>query len=36
MNPEGVTYVIPNTSGTKTTDAIYQKGAEHVSRFAQN
>ncbi len=31
VNPEGVTYVIPNTSGTKTYDAIYQKGAEHVA-----
>lgn len=32
VNPEGVTYVIPNTSGTKTYDAIYQKGAEHVAK----
>ncbi|AWB82192.1 serine/threonine protein phosphatase [Corynebacterium yudongzhengii] len=32
VNPEGVTYVIPNTSGTKTYDAIYQKGAEHVHK----
>ena len=31
VNPEGVTYVIPNTSGTKTYDAIYQKGADHVA-----
>ena len=31
VNPEGVTYVIPNTSGTKAYDAIYQKGAEHVA-----
>ena len=30
VNPDGVTYVIPNTSGTKNYDAIYQKGAEHV------
>lgn len=32
VNPEGVTYVIPNTSGTKTYDAIYQKGADHVAK----
>lgn len=32
VNPEGVTYVIPNTSGTKTYDAIYQKGADHVHK----
>lgn len=32
VNPEGVTYVIPNTSGTKTYDAIYKKGAEHVAK----
>lgn len=30
VNPDGVTYVIPNSSGTKAYDAIYQKGAEHV------
>lgn len=30
--PDGVTYVIPNTSGTKTYDAIYQKGSEHVAK----
>lgn len=32
VNPDGVTYVIPNTSGTKTYDAIYQKGVEHVHK----
>ncbi|HZK31881.1 MAG TPA: metallophosphoesterase family protein [Corynebacterium sp.] len=32
VNPEGVTYIIPNTSGTKTYDAIYQKGADHVHK----
>lgn len=32
VNPEGVTYVIPNTSGTKTYDAIYQKGVDHVHK----
>lgn len=32
VNPDGVTYVIPNTSGTKTYDAIYKKGAEHVAK----
>ncbi|AMB99465.1 serine/threonine protein phosphatase [Aerococcus urinaehominis] len=32
VNPKGVTYVIPNTSGTKTYDAIYQKGADHVAK----
>lgn len=32
MNPVGVTYVIPNTSGTKAYDAIYKKGAEHVAK----
>nr|WP_231375639.1 metallophosphoesterase family protein [Corynebacterium aquatimens] len=32
VNPKGVTYVIPNTSGTKTYDAIYKKGAEHVHK----
>lgn len=32
LNPEGVTYVIPNTSGTKTYDAIYTKGADHVAK----
>ncbi|AKK10912.1 purple acid phosphatase family protein [Corynebacterium uterequi] len=32
VNPKGVTYVIPNTSGTKTYDAIYQKGADHVHK----
>ena len=31
LNPQGVTYVIPNTAGTKTYDALYQKGAEHVA-----
>ncbi|WP_455006529.1 hypothetical protein [Corynebacterium propinquum] len=32
MNPDGVTYVIPNTSGTKAYDAIYRKGADHVGK----
>lgn len=32
VNPEGVTYVVPNTSGTKTYDAIYQKGVDHVHK----
>ena len=32
VNPDGVTYVIPNTSGTKAYDAIYQKGADHVAK----
>lgn len=32
VNPDGVTYIIPNTSGTKTYDAIYKKGAEHVAK----
>lgn len=31
VNPNGVTYVIPNTSGTKVYDAIYKKGAKHVA-----
>lgn len=30
VNPDGVTYVIPNSSGTKAYDAIYQKGVDHV------
>lgn len=33
VNPVGVTYVIPNTSGTKAYDAIYKKGAEHVAKI---
>lgn len=32
VNPEGVTYVVPNTSGTKTYDAIYRRGADHVHK----
>lgn len=32
VNPQGVTYVIPNNSGTKTYDAIYQKGSAHVAK----
>ena len=32
VNPQGVTYIIPNTSGTKTYDAIYKKGADHVHK----
>lgn len=32
VNPKGVTYVVPNTSGTKTYDAIYKKGADHVKK----
>lgn len=32
MNPEGVTYIIPNTSGTKAYDAIYKKGVDHVHK----
>ena len=35
VNPDGVTYVIPNTSGTKTYDAIYQKGADHVHKVRE-
>ena len=36
VNPKGVTYVIPNTSGTKTYDAIYKKGAEHVGKVRED
>lgn len=32
VNPEGVTYIIPNTSGTKAYDAIYMKGVDHVHK----
>lgn len=32
VNPKGVTYIIPNTSGTKAYDAIYKKGADHVHK----
>ena len=32
VNPEGVTYIIPYTSGTKAYDAIYKKGVDHVHK----
>ncbi len=36
INPEGTTFVLPNTAGTKTYDSIYDKGLEHVHKVRTN
>ncbi|PKK40096.1 hypothetical protein ABB02_00602 [Clostridiaceae bacterium JG1575] len=32
VNPEGTTFVLPNTGGTKAYDDIYRKGLDHVKK----
>lgn len=36
INPQGTTFVLPNTAGTKTYDSIYDKGLEHVHKVRTN
>lgn len=32
LNPQGTTFVLPNTGGTKAYDDIYSKGLDHVKK----